>query len=203
MRIWGWATLIAALALGQAAEAQPSTVLPPTGQTKTLTTDSDGWAFPIDYGIPADGVTYRWDLWSDSAHPDAMIYLEGPNDVFGFGEVSNGDGTATPQFVAPTYRWDEIEAPGHTTILVQAQAPFSNCFPGTPYGVACALSASYVWADDVALKVDASDPVTITFSSVAIPEPATWLLMTAGVFGVGVALRQRRRTLRMAPPALA
>jgi hypothetical protein len=200
MRNWGWVGLVAALALGQAAEAQ---VLPSVG-TVVLTTDSDGQLFPgVSYGIPADGVTYRWDLWSDSAHPDAIIYLGAPNDVFGFGEVGNGDGTTSLGFVEPTYSWDETQAPGHTSILVRAQAPFSNCFAGTPYGVACALWSSNVWGDDAPLSVNVADVVNITFSSVAIPEPATWLLMLTGAFGVGAALRLRRRSLRDAAPVLA
>ena len=115
MRIFGWLTFIAALALAQAAEAQ---VLGP-GPT-TITTDNTGQVIPgADYTILGDGVTYRWDLWADSAHPGALIYLGAPNDLFAVGQVSNGDGTTHFDFALPDpiYTWDPTYAPGHTSIV--------------------------------------------------------------------------------------
>lgn len=203
MRINGFVAFIAALALGQGAQAA---VL-----TGTMTTNNSGQIFPgVDYTIPSDGVTYRWDFFTDSAHPNAIITLGGPNDVYSTGRVSNGDGTTHIDFntPAPNYVWNASYAPGHTTIFVGADPSFNNCSGATPAGVLCGVS-NFVFGDSAPLSVDVKDVVTITFSAAsvsgfsatAIPEPAAWALMLAGVFGVGAALRQRRRMLREAQPS--
>lgn len=197
MRIRGLVAFIGALAVGQAAHA---TVL-----TGTLTTDNSGYVpLGVDYTIPSDGRIYRWDLWADSAHPTALITLGSPNDVFAVGRVSNGDGTTHLDLALPdpAYLWNAVYAPGHTTIFVEAPASFNSCSGATSAGVLCAVSNN-VWGDAASLGVNVHDVVNISFSATAIPEPAAWLLMIAGVFGVGGVLRRRRRLLREAQAALA
>lgn len=192
MRIWGLLTIIAALALGQGAEA---TVL-----TGSMTTNNSGQIFPgVDYTLPSDGLTYRWDFFTDSAHPNAIITLGGPNDVFAIDKISDGGGATHSAFSAsdPGYIWNVVYAPGHTTIFVGAAPSFNNCSAATPAGVLCG-ETNDVFGDSVALGVNVKDIVTISFSQSAVPEPAAWALMLAGVFSIGAALRQRRHMLRKA-----
>ena len=196
MRIWGLLTIFATLALGQGVNAA---VL-----TGTMTTNNSGQIFPgVNYTVPSDGLTYRWDFFTDSAHPNAIITLGGPNDIFAIDKISNGDGTTHNAFSAtnPNFMWNAIYAPGHTTIFVEADPSFNNCSGAIPAGALCGRTNN-VFGDSAALGVNVQDIVTITFSATAVPEPAAWALMLTGVFGIGAVLRQRRRMSREAQPSL-
>ena len=156
-------------------------------------TDSSG-ALKVDYTVPSDGLTYRWDLTTDPSHPTATITLQSPNDVFGIDHVSNGDGTTTMSFESPDFLFNEVIAPGHTTITVWSDADFNNCASNPAKGTICAADNS-VFGNGANLKVAGVDsPVTITFAQTAIgvPEPAVWSLLITGFGGLGWALRRRR-----------
>ncbi len=189
MRGLGWLVLaVGMISLSPAARA--ATVL--SHCTTGCTTDSSG-SLTIDYTVPSDGMTYRWDLYTDPSHPTATITLQSPNDVFGIDNVSNGDGTTTPNFVIPGYTFNEVVAAGHTIITVWSDANFNNCAGNPAAGTVCSANNS-VFGDSVDLKVNADSPVTITFAQTAlgVPEPAVWSLMICGFGTLGWALRRRR-----------
>ena len=158
--------------------------------TAGCTTDQFG-SLQVDYTIPSNGQAYRWDLWSDASHPTALITLQAPNDIFSMVDTSNGDGTTTQSFTVPDYRWTEIVAPGHTAITLLSGANFDTCASHPAAGTICSVDNS-VYGDSVNLKVDVNAPVTITFASTAIPEPAAWSLLIGGFVILGGALRRRR-----------
>lgn len=156
-------------------------------------TDDGGILFNVDYTVPADGRTYRWDLWTDSAHSDLLINLPPPNEDFSVDTISNGDGTFSHSaYLTPViYSWGESQAPGHTSIYIRAQPSFDNCSISTPAGVVCA-STFNIWGNGVTLSVNARKRAEIFFSSTVVPEPASWAMMLLGFFGLGAAARQRR-----------
>ena len=149
----------------------------------------------VDYTIPSDGQAYRWDLWTDNAHPDALINLGSPNETFSLLQVSNGDGTFTQTTDFPPFSsitWNEIQTPGHTSIYVKSPVvDFNNCSSSTPAGVTCAAKNN-IGGNGVLITVNAPDPVKIFFSSAAVPEPASWAMMLTGFFGLGAMLRRGR-----------
>jgi hypothetical protein len=198
MRSVAWLAF-AAVMLSFAPQARASTglILCSSG----CTTDSSG-SLQVDYTVPSDGLTYRWDLWSDPSHPNAMITLAAPNDVNATARTSNGDGTTSfdPVYTLPDFTWNEIVAPGHTEIMVFGPASFNFCAGNTPAGTVCNVNNS-IFGDNSYLNVaDVTGAVTVTFAStpIAIPEPAAWALMIGGFLVVGGALRRRRSVARVA-----
>ena len=190
MRGLGWLVLaVGMISLSPAARA--ATVL--SHCTTGCTTDSSG-SLTIDYTVPSDGMTYRWDLYTDPSHPTATITLQLPNEVSGIDYVSNGDGTTTPNYVAdPGYIFNEVSDPGHTIITVWSNPSFNNCTSTTAAGTLCRADNS-VFGNGASLTVDVDSPVTITFAQTAlgVPEPAVWSLMIVGFGTLGWALRRRR-----------
>ncbi len=156
-------------------------------------TDASG-SLKVDYTVPSDGLTYRWDLTTDPSHPTATITLQAPNNVFGIDNVSNGNGTTTLSFAVPNFLFNEVVAPGHTTITVWSDADFNDCASNPAKGTICSADNS-VFGNGANLKVaGVSSPVTITFAQTAIgvPEPAVWSLLIGGFGALGLALRRRR-----------
>ena len=160
------------------------------------TTNSSG-ALNIDYTVPSDGQEYRWDLYTDASHPTATITLDAPNNTFSIVDTSNGNGTVSQSFTSPDFTFNELVAPGHTTITVWSAPNFNDCASNPAKGTICSVDNS-VLGNSAGLKVNVSAPVTITFASNPIPEPAAWSLMIAGFLGIGWALR-RRRSARLRP----
>ena len=161
--------------------------------TAGCTTDASG-SLKVDYTVPSDGLTYRWDLFTDASHPTAAITLQGPNNLFSIVDTSNGNGTTAESFTVPDFLFNEVVAPGHTTITVWSQADFNNCASHPAAGTICSIDNS-VFGNLANLKVSGVDsPVTITFAQTAIsvPEPATWSLLIGGFGALGWALRRRR-----------
>jgi hypothetical protein len=145
----------------------------------------------VDYTIPSDGQEYRWDLTSDLGHSSALISLQSPNDTSSILNTSNGDGTTTASLSFPDdFHWNEVIAPGHTTIFLWAPANFNFCSSNPPAGTLCSASNS-VLGDTVLLNAHLEGAV-ITFKSSPVPEPAAWSLMIGGFLAVGWALRRRR-----------
>ena len=178
------------LSFAPVARAAPVLTSCTTGSLTPCTTDSSG-SLQVDYTIPSNGQTYRWDLWSDASHPTAVITLAAPNDAFGALFTSKGDGTATQSFLAPSFTFNEIQAPGHTQIRVWAPADFNFCSSAPAAGTTCGISDS-IFGDSSLLSVNVADHVTVTFTSTAVPEPAVWSLMIGGFGAVGWVLRRRR-----------
>jgi hypothetical protein len=197
MRFRGLLTIIAALALGQSAHAAQL--------VGSMTTNNLGQVpFGVDYTVPSDGLTYRWDFFTDSSHPNALISLATPNLVSATEKVSLGNGmTRNVNIDDPAFTWDVVTSdPGHLSILVSAPASYNTCTAATAAGTICGMTYS-IFGDNASLGVNVHDAVTISYIATAIPEPAAWLLMTAGVFSIGAALRQRRRVQREAQAVLA
>lgn len=194
----GLAWLVLATVMLSFAPAARAAVL--TSCTTGCTTDSFGEIpFGVDYTVPTDGHEYRWDLWSDASHPTAIITLEAPNEVFDVANISNGNGTTSshPFYSTPDFTWNEVMTPGHTAITVWAAPDFNFCPSNPAAGTVCAISNS-VWGNAAFLTVNVDAPVTITFASTAIPEPAAWSLLIGGFFILGWALRRRRASLQAA-----
>jgi hypothetical protein len=168
-----------------------------TSCTAGCPTNSSG-TLQVDYTIPADGQEYRWDLFSDASHPNAMIVLQSPNDVFSLVNTSNGDGTTSSSMTFPNdFHWNEITAPGHTIITIWAPANFNFCSSNPPAGTQCSATNN-VFGDTVLLNAHVTGVDTITFTSVPVPEPATWSLMIGGFVAIGWALRRRRSVAGLA-----
>ena len=180
------------LAVGMISIGLPAQAAVLSSCVSGCTTDASG-SLLVDYTVPSDGLTYRWDLWTDASHPTASITLEGPNDVFAIDNISNGNGTTSPSFTIPGFLFNEVVAPGHTTITVRSDADFNNCAGNPAAGTICSADNS-IFGDSVNLKVNVASPVTITFAQTAIgvPEPAVWSLLICGFGALGWALRRRR-----------
>jgi hypothetical protein len=192
-----WAALATAGALTAASSAH-ALVLEHCGGG--CMTDFSGLLFDVDYTVPPDGRLYRWDIWSDSAHPDVLINLPSPNETFDTEVVSNGDGTFhNDAFLLSTgFTWSEVQAPGHTTIYTQSLGTnFNRCSGASSAGEICGASFN-VWGNGVSLTVNSPERVGIFFSETAIPEPATWAMMLTGFFGLGLVLRRRRAAVAVA-----
>ena len=192
-RIW-WAAVGLAGAMAAGTSAQALTL----GSCTAGCAVFGGSLFNVDYTVAADGRSYRWDLWSDPAHPNVLINLDDPNETFDQELVSNGDGTFHGDAFllgGAGFTWNEIIEPGHTTIFTRAlQTDFNHCSPASPAGDICAAQFN-VWGNGVGLSVNTRDPVTIFFSQTAVPEPTAWAMMLLGFFGLGAALRRRRAAL--------
>lgn len=148
----------------------------------------------LDYTVPADGKTYRWDFFLQSEDPDATISLKAPNEVFGVGKIVAGPDTFNATFVMPAYSFYEIKGPGLVSYIVSAQADFDHCDQPGPVGSMCAAYYA-VWGNADAMKIDAKAPITVHLSVSAVPEPSTWALMIAGFGACGVMLRRQRRAM--------
>jgi hypothetical protein len=162
--------------------------------TAGCTSDSSGaFFFGFNYTLPTDGHRYRWDLWSDASHPNAMISLAAPNEGFSTDGVSQGNGTtsSTTNFAFPDFLWNEVVMPGHTEILVWASPDFNFCAGNPPMGTLCSVTNT-VEGNNASLNPHVSNAITITFASTVVPEPATWSLMIGGFGALGWALRRRR-----------
>jgi hypothetical protein len=190
MRGFGWAALGAALLVASSAHA---VVIQSCGGG--CLTDPFGTLI-VDYTVPADGQSYRWDLWSDSSHPNVLINLGSPNDAFDVDTVSNGGGVfhTTGFLLGAPFTWNEVQDPGHTTIFARSlNSNFNHCSSASPAGDVCAASFN-IFGDSVTLSVNTQDSVRIFFAGVVVPEPATWTMTIAGFFGLGMVLRRRRST---------
>jgi len=147
---------------------------------------------PWDYTVPSDGQLYRWDFSFTSADPNATLFLDPPNllNAFDIYETSTGPSI---QFIGdPIYTFDESEGPGLLTIFVQNQASYDNCTPGVISTSAC--GAIYqVFGDGTRFTGTSFDPLTVTWTITAVPEPAEWTLMLVGMGVLGAGLRRRRR----------
>lgn len=195
MRILGLATIIGALALAQAAVAAG---YPPCrnscyadfGTTAPTSTD---------YTVPDDGLLYDWNFSSDSAHPDVLIHVQPPNEVFGFNLIATGDGAFRfGDESSPWYSWREVQQPGFTLVQVRGQPSFNDC-AGASAGQVCGYSSN-IWGNGTSITVNTNDPVRIfVTSNLAVPEPHTWLLILSGFLGVGAAVRLERRRRTRAP----
>lgn len=183
-----WAALAAIGSLAVAGHAAALTL----GSCASGCVTDAGSLFNVDYTVPADGRTYRWELWTDT--PGVLITLSSPNETFDADTVSNGDGTfhSDAFLLGAGFDWDETEAPSHTTIFTRTlMSNFDHCGPTSPAGEICAAQFN-VWGNGAFVSTDSREDIKIFFSSVAVPEPATWALMIGGFFGLGAALRRGR-----------
>jgi hypothetical protein len=148
-------------------------------------------ALQVDYTVPANGQEYRWDLSSDLGHPAALITLDAPDQTLGILNISNGNGTTHTSLTSANFLWNEVIAPGHTSITVWAAPDFDFCSSNPPTGTVCRLD-NQVFGNGTYLHVSGGSPVTVTFTSTPVPEPTTWSLLIGGFLALGWALRRRR-----------
>ncbi len=158
-------------------------------------------AFYVDYTVPDDGLTWRWDVFTDSTDPSITVRLVHPNQTFTTELIANGDGTfqnVLTDFFAP-YSWQEVLVePNHSSYLVSAPAGFNNCSPSTLAGQVCAVTYN-VWGNGSPLLITASNAVLngplvkISFAATLVPEPESWALMILGLGAAGAMLRRTRR----------
>ena len=156
-----------------------------------------------DYTILPDGNEYEWDITNAVG---ATITLQGPNEVDPQGIYSDGLGGETGgNFVnGPVpYLFQETTAPGLTKILVRGPANFDNCATTFTAGTLCGVDY-IVWGNGTILSFDGlsapKPPVEYFIRVTPVPEPATWAMMLAGFFGLGMALRSRRYALSLKLP---
>ena len=154
--------------------------------------------FPLDYSVPPDGRTYRWDIAYQSEDPLAHVTLDDPNQVEVYFERSLGDGVTESDyswFDGVDFMWTPVTyQPNVASYLVRAPANFDFCAPTTPAGAICAASYN-VWGNGTQVHLFANAPVTILRATeTLIPEPATWALLLLGFFGAGAVLRSRNRS---------
>jgi PEP-CTERM motif len=158
-------------------------------------------AFYVDYTVPDDGLTYRWDVYTDSTDPSITVRLAHPNETFTTEQIANGDGTfqnVMTEFFAP-YSWQELSVePNHSSYLVSAPAGFNDCNPSTPAGQLCGVTYN-VWGNGDPLLITASNAVMngplvhISFAVSLVPEPESWALIILGFGAAGAMLRRMRR----------
>jgi hypothetical protein len=197
MRILGLMAFIGALAFGQSALAAGG---PPCVAGCTASGGSTFLVSNTDYALPDDGLLYNWSFHSDSAHPNVLISVQAPNEIFGLDLISNGDGTFNSVFGPnPFFTWTQFQQPGFTLIQVRGEASYNNC-AGAVAGALCGYSSN-IWGNGTSILVNTNDRVQIfASSSLAIPEPQTWLMMLAGLFGIGAAMRLSRRANPLRSP---
>ncbi len=159
---------------------------------------NDGLAW-FDYTVPTDGLTYKWTFQADSAHPDAIIAIDRPNDAFAFEAISRGGGIVDYVDEAAPYQWQVDTRPGLTTILVSSQGDnYWNCSATTPAGTVCGEGFN-VWGDNARITLSengqpVNGPDVVTFSAAsAVPEPQIWMVLLLGLLGLGTALRFAKR----------
>jgi len=197
LRSWaaGLSVLAAAAMFAPAgAAAAPWEIACPTGCTLTPDVDDDGAAVPVtsywdDYTVPADGHTYAWRFRLESPDPNARVVLDHPSQVE-WDRYYGGGGVDV--FGEPPFRFDETVTPHLTTILVSTVADFFDCSPSTQVGRLCGRD-SRVWGNGTSLTLFSTSPATLFTSALAVPEPAVWALMIAGLGVVGGALRREQR----------
>jgi len=142
---------------------------------------------------------------------EAWIYFEvlgsesGYNDTFTYGTTSFSENTGfTP--------WTSISlAPVYTNGIGNFLGQFTSS-EGTAAGqgdIGFAVfvptgggnfssNTIYFGYDDIPGGDDNHDDLIIKATIVAVPEPATWALMIAGVAAVGVSMRRRSKNVRVA-----
>ena len=193
MRLRTMLAAAALLAVGSSAEA--TTLTSCAGGCRV----DGGLLFNVDYTVPADGRTYRWDLWTDSLDPAVTVGISAPNEVFTDGRVANGDGSFhTVLLPDPIYTFAGDVKPGHTSYVVGTQASFDTCGPSSPAGQLCEVSYN-VWGNGIFLSVGGLTPgprglpsVRVFFAQTVVPEPQSWALAILGLGAAGAMLRRRR-----------
>lgn len=143
-----------------------------------------------DYTVPTDGHTYKWIFDVTSTDPNASVFLSHPTQVEGFLVSPNGAGFDYTFTSAFSYTFKETVKPGQTSILVKGPQDFNNCTSGSPLGQVCGAFYN-VWGNGTYLELNATSPVTIAFTALAVPEPETWAMMIVGMGMIGMAKRKR------------
>ncbi len=149
------------------------------------------WFF--DYTVPADGRPYRWDFSFTSTDPNATLFLDPPNQVDSIAEYETASGETGVSAGFPSYLFDETEKPGLLSILVQAPAAYDHCVANVIAVAPCGMIYE-VFGNGTQFTGSALEPLTVTWTITAVPEPAQWVLMLVGMGVLGAGLRRRRRT---------
>ncbi len=180
------ASVAALLAGGAAAATGPAIGNDTNGPEYVITVTNTGTTVALqtpDQG-PYDGSddTYIGVL-NDSSKTLSSLNLSSTNDIFGF----DGDGIDT--FAGST---------GNTTDTTGYGGPlgvFSNIVIGpTETGTISFLGGVAPGASTYfSLEEALTSANGITVTAGGVPEPATWAMMLAGLFGLGAVLRGRRR----------
>jgi hypothetical protein len=121
-----------------------------------------------------------------------LITLDAPNQTLTVAKTSKGNGTTSLAILPTDFTWNEVVTPGHTEITLQGPANFDFCASNPASGTTCSLDNEIFGNGGTFLRVNVDAPVTITFASTPIPEPAIWSLLIGGFGALGWALRRRR-----------
>ena len=146
----------------------------------------------FDYTVPSDGQAYRWDFSFTSADPNATLFLNPPNQVDSIAEYETASGVTAVSAGFPSYTFDETEKPGLLSILVQAPAAYDHCVAGVISASPCGM-INEVFGNGTQFTGSALEPLTVTWTITAVPEPAQWALMLVGMGILGAGLRRRGR----------
>lgn len=192
MRSWTLAAAAAVCAIGIGGSARAGGNLPLLCLTGCYASGGTTFPSPTDYTVPDDGLLYNWSFWTDSAHPDVLISVQPPNEIFGLELISTGGGGFdTVLGPDPWFTWEQFQKPGFTLVQVRGQPSYNDC-AGAPAGKVCGYFSN-IWGNGTSITVNTDDLVEIfDASSLAIPEPQTWLMMVGGLFGVGAVTRMLR-----------
>ena len=146
--------------------------------------------FDEDYTVPTDGKLYRWDFRFTSLDPNATISLDSPTQLDSDLVYFLGAGNFQEVFNSPfQYTFSPTFRPGLLSIIVGAPKNFDNCSNPTEIGL---CSANYnVWGNGTRFIVTSNSPVSVLFSSTAVPEPAGWILAILGFGALGMRFRRR------------
>ena len=120
-----------------------------------------------------------------------LVGNEAVAEVFDNDGENVGAATSTPTQGSHYFNQSSYFTPQDTF-----SSPFSTDIFGTPIAVETeyrTMQQNTTFSADV-LASSVGQQYTLTVS--AVPEPSTWLLMFAGIGGIGLMLRRARRTMR-------
>jgi hypothetical protein len=172
------------------------------GKTLGLARGSFGTPFVIDpalgpywfdYTLPTDGRLYLWNFSYTSADPNALFTVPIPNEVDEYVTYKTDTGLTTS--FGGNWNFSEFQetlTPGLTSILYQAPLAFNTCATAMISDVTPCSSQYNIWGNSDPFGVIGASHLTITETLAAIPEPAEWAMLLAGLGGLGAALRRRR-----------
>jgi hypothetical protein len=148
----------------------------------------------LDFTL-APGSSGRIDLWIESDDPEATVYVNYPNEVFGVGTYVSG-GVFDYNVGSPAdLSWDEQVSPHHTVITYATSPGFDFCdalLDPADFTGFCSSSPNY-WGNSDYVSVSSTASMHVfNGPPPSVPEPISWGLLLIGFFGLGEAVRRKR-----------